>query len=173
MLTESLVGRISFSFRFPQYFTTAIFTGAVQVTICGLWGNCDVLETGAIFKISIYQTWCNVIFLRIIFFKYSILYDGSIFKMYVQDTQSDGDDCLEYQKWSIQFMFKIRISQRIQIYTNLISLLLLEIRATSKHNICSLWPVCNNRIEIFVIYHWQKITFTALNYLYDELQGKC
>ena len=119
MLTESFVGRISFSFRFPQYFTTAIFTGAVQVTICGLWGNCDVLETGAIFKISIYQTWCNVIFLRIIFFKYSILYDGSIFKMYVQDTQSDGDDCLAYQKWSIQFMFKIRISQRIQIYTNL------------------------------------------------------
>ena len=80
MLTESFVGRISFSFRFPQYFTTAIFTGAVQVTIRGLWGNCDVFETGAIFKLNIYQTWCNVIFHRIIFFKYSILYDRSVFE---------------------------------------------------------------------------------------------
>ena len=31
-LIESLIGKISFSSRFPQYLMTAILTGAVQVT---------------------------------------------------------------------------------------------------------------------------------------------
>lgn len=53
---ESLVGKMSCSFRLPQYLTTAIFTGAVQVTILGLSRVCELLETGAI---VIYYLLCN------------------------------------------------------------------------------------------------------------------
>ena len=53
---ESLVGKMSCSFRLPQYLTTAIFTGAVQVTILGLSSVCELLETGAI---VIYYLLCN------------------------------------------------------------------------------------------------------------------
>ena len=58
---ESLVGKMSCSFRLPQYLTTAIFTGAVQVTILGLSSVCELLETGAI---VIYYLLCKSILIN-------------------------------------------------------------------------------------------------------------